>query len=117
MRIGYRLIIGFGVILLLMSGMILFIIMSLNRADRVQKLVIIHTYDLKTCDELKEYVQQWLISIEYIMKNRDASNLDYHEIMEVSIENKLKGINCNIYDKETVVLFDRTWQLYLMTLL
>jgi len=112
MRIGHRLTIGFGVILLLMSGMILFITMSLNRADRVQKLVVIHTHDLKTCDELKEYIQRWLISIEYILKKKDTSNLDYHEIMEVSIENKLKGISCNIYDKEAVALFKRTWQFF-----
>lgn len=112
MRIGHRLTIGFGVILLLMSGMILFVTMSLNRADRVQKLVVIHTHDLKTCDELKEYIQRWLISVEYILKKRDTSNLDYHEIMEVSIENKLKGISCNIYDKEAVVLFKRTRQFF-----
>lgn len=95
-----------------MSGMILFVTMSLNRADRVQKLVVIHTHDLKTCDELKEYIQRWLISVEYILKKRDTSNLDYHEIMEVSIENKLKGISCNIYDKEAVVLFKRTRQFF-----
>lgn len=100
MRIGQRLGLGFGIILLLMIGTAVFISLSLNRIGKVQKVVAIHIANIKTFDALKGVTEQWLMTTEYIINNRNLSILDYHEILKASIEKKLKEIDWDVYGRE-----------------
>lgn len=99
MRVGQRLGLGFGIILFLMIGIVVFISLSLNRIGKTQKIATIHTSNLKTIDELQEHIEHWLITVEEIVKKRDVSHLDYHEILEASIEKEIKGVDLTIYDE------------------
>ena len=78
MRIGQRLGIGFGIILLLMIGMTIFVAFSLNKIGKSQKTVASHATNVKTINTLKKTIEQWLITVEYIFEKRDLSQLDYH---------------------------------------
>lgn len=110
MRIGQRLGLGFGIILLLMIGTAVFISLSLNRIGKVQKVVAIHIANIKTFDALKGVTEQWLMTTEYIINNRNLSILDYHEILKASIEKKLKEIDWDVYERTTKSLRDEIVQ-------
>ncbi|HHT9146954.1 MAG: diguanylate cyclase [Candidatus Brocadiaceae bacterium] len=112
MRVGQRLGIGFGIILLLMVGMAVFVSLSLNRIWKTQNVVNIHTSNTKTVDELEKNIEHWLLTIEHIIKGRDLSQIDYHEVLETSIAGKLKEINMNVYEEKTQNLLDEVLRLY-----
>jgi len=97
MRIGQRLGMGFGIILLLMIGMTVFVSFSLNRIGKAQKTVASHATNVKTINTVKKTIEQWLMTVEYILEKRDLSQLDYHEILETTIEGELNEIEWNIY--------------------
>ena len=98
MRIGQRLGLGFSIVLLLMIGMTVFVSLSLHRIGKVQKMVKIHTFNKKTLDMLKENIERWLMTAEYIVKQRNLSQLDYHAILEAQIEKELKEIDWSVYE-------------------
>jgi len=112
MRVGQRLRLGFGIILLLMIGMAVFISFSLNRIGKTQKIVAIHTSNLKTLNELKERIEHWFITMEEIIKERNVSHLDYHEILETSIEKEIKEVDLTIYDEGTSNLLSEMVQIF-----
>ena len=97
MRIGQRLGIGFGIILLLMIGMTIFVAFSLNKIGKSQKTVASHATNVKTINTLKKTIEHWLITVEFILEKRDLSQLDYHEILEATIEGEINGIDWDVY--------------------
>ena len=97
MRIGQRLGLGFSIVLLLMIGMTVFVSLSLHRIGKVQKMVKIHTFNKKTLDMLKENIERWLMTAEYLVNERNLSQLDYHKILEAQIEKELKEIDWSVY--------------------
>ncbi len=97
MRIGQRLGIGFGIVLLLMIGMTIFVAFSLNEIGKAQKTVASHATNVKTINTLKKTIEQWLITVEYVLEKRDLSQLDYHEILEATIEGELNEIDWDVY--------------------
>lgn len=102
MRIGQRLGLGFGVILLLMVGMAVFISLSLNRSREIQLLSTIHATNIRTFDTLERSIGQWLITTEYMIKERNLSQLDYHEILKVSVRKGINEIDWSIYEVPVV---------------
>ncbi|HHT9112814.1 MAG: diguanylate cyclase [Planctomycetes bacterium] len=112
MRIGQRLGIGFGIILLLMIGMTLFVSLSLNKIEKIQKIAIINSGNTEAIDDLKDHVERWLIAVEYILTKRDISQLDYHAILETSVWKELNKINWNVYDATVISLRDEIIQSY-----
>ena len=97
MRIGQRLGMGFGIVLLLMIGMTVFVSLSLNKIGKTQKAVASHATNVKTINTLKKAIERWLMTVEYILGKRDLSQLDYHEILEATIEGELNEIDWDIY--------------------
>ena len=97
MRIGQQLGIGFGIVLLLMTGMTVFVTFSLNKIGKAQKTVASHATNVKTINTLKNTIEQWLITVEYIFEKRDLSQLDYHEILEATIAGELSEIDWDVY--------------------
>jgi len=83
MRIGQRLWLGFGFILLLTIGISTFIFLSLHRIQNLQKVVAVHISNIENIDDLNVCIQQWLITVEHILEKRDVSQLDYHEILDL----------------------------------
>src|SRR3989337_2826730 len=112
MRIGQRLWLGFGVILLLTIGIATFIFFSLHRIQKLQKVVIIHTSNIENVGDLNVYIQQWLITVEHIFEKRDLSQSDYHEILEATIEKELDEIDWNIYGNTIGNLHDEITQTF-----
>ena len=112
MRIGQRLGLGFGIILLLTIGISTFIFFSLQRIQKLQKVVAIHTSNIENVEDLNFFIQQWLMTVEDILKKRDLSQLDYHEILEATIEKELDEIDWNIYGNTTGNLRDEITQAF-----
>ena len=112
MRIGQRLGLGFGIILLLTIGISTFIFLSLQRINKAQKAVAIHISNIENVEDLNLYIQQWLMTVEDILKKRDVSQLDYHEILEATIEKELDEIDWNIYGNTTGNLRDEITQAF-----
>ncbi len=104
MRIGQRLGLGFGIVLLLMVGMTVVVFLSLNRIGKVLKMVTIHSVNKKTFDVLKENIEHWLMTTEYIIKERNLSQLDYHTILEAQIVKELKEIDWSVYGEAIAAL-------------
>lgn len=96
MHIGQRLGIGFGIVLSLMIGMTIFVSFSLNKIGKAQISVASHATNVKTINTLKTTIEQWLITVELIGRKRDLSQLDYHEILESTIEGELNEIDWSI---------------------
>lgn len=128
MRVGQRLGLGFGIILVLMMGMVFCISFSLQRIGKTQKTVAVHTSNVKTFNELREHMEHWLITLKEIIKERELSHVDYHEILETSIEKEIKDIDLDTYEEgasnllsEILRVFhslrklDTTMQMYLRT--
>lgn len=113
MRIGQRLGLGFGIILLLTIGISTFIFLSLHRIQKLQKVVAVHISNIENAEDLNVCIQQWLITVEYILKKRDVSQLDYHEILEANIEKELTEINWSIYGNTTGNLHNEVTQTYI----
>ncbi len=112
MRIGQRLGLGFGIILLLTIGISTFIFLSLQRIQKLQKVVAAHISNIENIDDLNVCIQQWLITVEYILEKRDVSQLDYHEILEATIEKELTETNWNIYGNTIENLHDEVTQTF-----
>lgn len=112
MRIGQRLRLGFGIILLLTIGISTFIFLSLHRIQNLQKVVAVHISNIENVEDLNVRIQQWFITVEYILKKRDLSQLDYHEILEATVEKELAEINWNIYGNTTGNLRDEITQAF-----
>ena len=112
MRIGQRLWLGFGVILLLTIGISTFIFLSLHRIQKLQKVVAIHISNIENVEDLNVYIQQWLITVEHIFEKRDLSQSDYHEILEATIEKELDEIDWNIYGNTIGNLHDEITQTF-----
>ena len=112
MRIGQRLGLGFGIVLLLTIGISTFIFLSLQRINKAQKAVAIHISNIENVEDLNLYIQQWLMTVEDILKKRDVSQLDYHEILEATIEKELDEIDWNIYGNTTGNLRDEITQAF-----
>ena len=110
MRIGQRLGMGFGIILLLTIGISTFIFLSLHRIQKLQKVVAIHISNIENVEDLNVSIKQWLITVEYILKKRDLSQSDYHEILEATIEKELDEIDWNIYGNTPGNLSDEITQ-------
>ncbi len=96
MRIGQGLGLGFGIILILMIGMTIFVSFSLNKIGKAQISVASHATNVKTVNTLEKTMEQWLMTVEYIVGKRDLSQLDYHEILESTIEGELNEIDWSI---------------------
>ena len=112
MRIGQRLWLGFGFILLLTIGISTFIFLSLHRIQNLQKVVAVHISNIENIDDLNVCIQQWLITVEHILEKRDVSQLDYHEILEATVEKKLTETNWNIYGNTIGNLHDEVTQAF-----
>ncbi|HHT9115832.1 MAG TPA: CHASE3 domain-containing protein, partial [Candidatus Wunengus californicus] len=112
MRIGQRLGLGFGIILLLTIGISTFIFLSLHRIHKSQKVVAIHISNIENVEELNLCIQRWLMTVEDILKKRALSQSDYHEILEATIENKLDEIDWNIYGDTIGNLHDEITQTF-----
>ena len=112
MRIGQHLWLGFGTILLLTIGISTFIFLSLHRIYNLQKVVAVHISNIENIDDLNVCIQQWLMTVEHILKKRDVSQLDYHEIIEATVEKELIEINWNIYGNTIGNLHDEVTQTY-----
>ena len=112
MRIGQRLWLGFGVILLLTIGIATFIFFSLQRIQKLQKVVALHTSNIENVEDLNFFIQQWLMTVEDILKKRDLSQSDYHEILKVTIEKNLEEIDWNIYGDTIGNLHDEITQAF-----
>ena len=112
MRIGQRLGLGFGIILLLTIGISTFIFLSLQRIQKLQKVVAAHISNIENIGDLNVCIQQWLITVEYILEKRDVSQLDYHEILEATIEKELTETNWNIYGNTIENLHDEVTQTF-----
>ncbi|MBI2472345.1 MAG: diguanylate cyclase [Planctomycetes bacterium] len=112
MRIGQRLGIGFGIILLLMIGMTIFVSFSLNKIEKIQKTVASHATNVKIINTLKKSIDRWLMTVEYILEKRDLSQLDYHEILEATIEGELDEIDWDIYGVTALKLRDEITQTF-----
>jgi|GEM_PF-609636 len=112
MRIGQRLWLGFGIILLLTIGISTFIFLSLHRIQKLQKVVAIHISNIENVEDLNVYIQQWLITVEHIFEKRDLSQSDYHEILEATIEKELDEIDWNIYGNTIGNLHDEVTQTF-----
>lgn len=112
MRIGQRLGLGFGVILLLMVGMAVFISLSLNRSREIQLLSIVHATNIRTLDALEKSTEQWLMTTEFIIKERNLSQLDYHEILKASVEKGINEIDWSVYEGPVVDSRDTIVQTY-----
>ncbi len=112
MRIGQRLVLGFGIVLLLMVGMTVVVFLSLNRIGKVRKMVTIHSVNKKTFDVLKENIEHWLMTTEYIIKERNLSQLDYHKILEAQIVKELKEIDWSVYGEAIAALQIEIYQTF-----
>src|SRR3990167_9317026 len=112
MRIGQRLWLGFGVILLLTTGIATFIFFSLQRIQKLQKVVAIHTSNIENVEDLNFFIQQWLMTVEDILKKRALSQSDYQEILKVTIEKNLEEIDWNIYGDTIGNLHDEITQAF-----
>ena len=112
MRIGQRLWLGFGVILLLTTGIATFIFFSLQRIQKLQKVVAIHTSNIENVEDLNFFIQQWLMTVEDILKKRALSQSDYQEILKVTIEKDLEEIDWNIYGDTIGNLHDEITQAF-----
>jgi len=112
MRIGQRLWMGFGVILLLTIGISTFIFFSLHRIHKLQKVVVVHISNIENVEELNLSIQRWLMTVEDFLKKRDLSQSDYHEILEVTIEKYLGKIDWNIYGDTIGNLHDEITQAF-----
>ncbi|MDE1890455.1 MAG: diguanylate cyclase [Planctomycetota bacterium] len=104
MRIGQRLGLGFGIVLLLMVGMTVVVFLSLNRIGKVREMVTIHSINKKALDVLRGNIEHWLTIEEYLIKERNLSQLDYHEILETQIVKELKEIDWSVYGEAIAVL-------------
>lgn len=111
MRVGQRLGLGFGIIMLLMIGMVVFVSLSVNRIGKTEKIVALHTSNLEALHELKEHIEHWIMTVEVIVKERNVSQLDYHEILKTSIAKKMREIDTAVYDKDTKDCFDEVVQI------
>lgn len=112
MRIGQRLGLGFGIILLLTIGISTFIFLSLYRIHKAQKAVAIHISNIENAEELNLCIQRWLMTVEDFLKKRDLSQSDYHRILEVTIEKYLGKIDWHIYGDTIGNLHDEITQAF-----
>ncbi|KXK25660.1 MAG: hypothetical protein UZ01_03244 [Candidatus Brocadia sinica] len=112
MRVGQRLGLGFGIILVLMIGTVFCISFFLHRISETQKTVAVHTSNRKNFKELREHIEYWLITVKEIVKERDISHADYHEQLETSIEKKIKDIELGIYEKDAGDLLNEIVRLF-----
>ena len=112
MRIGQRLWMGFGVILLLTIGISTFIFFSLHRIHKLQKVVVVHISNIENVEDLNFFIQQWLMTVEDILKKRALSQSDYQEILKVTIEKNLEEIDWNIYGDTIGNLHDEITQAF-----
>ncbi|MBU6391698.1 MAG: diguanylate cyclase [Planctomycetes bacterium] len=67
-------------------------------------MVTIHSVNKKTFDVLKENIEHWLMTTEYIIKERNLSKLDYHAILEAQIVKELQEIDWSVYGEAIAAL-------------
>ena len=97
MRIGQRLGLGFCLILTLLTGLIIFVSISLTLILNAQTKVVVHTTNKNNYSLLMQQIEHWLVITERIIKEGDLIDLDYHEILKAQIETKFKEISWDIY--------------------
>lgn len=112
MRISQRLGLGFGIILLLLIGMTVFISLSLIKIGKIEKTAAIHTANLKTSAELRERSRHWLITVEDMIQRRDVFRVNHHEILETSVKKKIEEIHRTIHDERTIILLNEIVQVF-----
>ncbi len=112
MRISQRLGLGFGIILLLLIGMAVFISLSLAKIGKIEKTAAIHTANLKTSAELRERTRHWLITVEEMIQRRNVFHVNHHEILEASVKKKIEEIHRTIHDERIIILLNEIVQVF-----
>ena len=112
MRISQRLGLGFGIVLVLLIGMAVFVSLSLVKIGKIEKTAAIHTANLKTSAELRERSRHWLITVEDMIQRRDVFRLNHHEILEASVKKKIEEIHRTIHDERTIILLNEIVQVF-----